>query len=161
TDKGVADPLTGKFSYNPEYMDQRLQAQYDTLAGREAQAQTSFLESQNRTREAAARQQEMMGFRRDMAAERAATAGAAAADRASNQATRQEDTMRNDFTHITKDLRETLTATGTIRQVIGSYAGQPVPPFAQQSLVVLLNKFLDPGSVVREGEFNRVVAAQG
>lgn len=76
---------------------------------------------------------------------------------------RAEDTLRGDFDKITKDLRDELTASSKITQVIDAYGGDPkaIPAIPQQSLVILLNKFLDPGSVVREGEFDRVVKAQG
>lgn len=75
---------------------------------------------------------------------------------------RAEDTLRSDFDKLTKDLREQLTQTGNITQIINATPpGQKPDAITQQSLVVLLNKFLDPGSVVREGEFDRVVKAQG
>ncbi|NDG19796.1 MAG: hypothetical protein EB117_16240 [Betaproteobacteria bacterium] len=50
----------------------------------------------------------------------------------------------------------------TITQIISATPpGKKPDAITQQSLVILLNKFLDPGSVVREGEFDRVVKAQG
>lgn len=75
---------------------------------------------------------------------------------------RAEDTLRKDFDTLTKDLRDQLTETGKITQIINATPpGRKPDALAQQSLVILLNKFLDPGSVVREGEFDRVVKAQG
>ncbi len=75
---------------------------------------------------------------------------------------RAEDTLRNDFDKMTKDLREELNATSKITQIVGATPpGTRPDAITQQSLVILLNKFLDPGSVVREGEFDRVVKAQG
>ena len=76
---------------------------------------------------------------------------------------RAEDTLRKDFDTATKDLREQLNETGKITEIINAYGGNPkaIPAISQQALVILLNKFLDPGSVVREGEFDRVVKAQG
>lgn len=75
---------------------------------------------------------------------------------------RAEDTLRKDFDTLTKDLRDQLTETGKITQIINATPpGRKPDSLAQQSLVILLNKFLDPGSVVREGEFDRVVKAQG
>jgi hypothetical protein len=75
---------------------------------------------------------------------------------------RAEDTLRGDFDKMTKDLREELNATSKITQIVSSTApGTRPDAITQQSLVILLNKFLDPGSVVREGEFDRVVKAQG
>lgn len=75
---------------------------------------------------------------------------------------RAEDTLRGDFDKMTKDLREELNATSKITQIVSSTPpGTRPDAITQQSLVILLNKFLDPGSVVREGEFDRVVKAQG
>lgn len=75
---------------------------------------------------------------------------------------RAEDTLRKDFDTLTKDLREELGATSKITQIINATPpGKKPDAITQQSLVILLNKFLDPGSVVREGEFDRVVKAQG
>lgn len=75
---------------------------------------------------------------------------------------RAEDTLRGDFDKMTKDLREELNATSKITQIVSATPpGQKPDAITQQSLVILLNKFLDPGSVVREGEFDRVVKAQG
>jgi len=77
---------------------------------------------------------------------------------------RGEDTLRSSFDTITKDLRESFDATSKIGTIITPYVGRSltdIPAIQQQSLVILLNKFLDPGSVVREGEFDRVVQAQG
>lgn len=75
---------------------------------------------------------------------------------------RGEDKLRNDFDNLTKDLREELNATNKITSIVSATppGGKP-DALTQQSLVILLNKFLDPGSVVREGEFDRVVKAQG
>lgn len=75
---------------------------------------------------------------------------------------RAEDNLRGDFDKMTKDLREELTATSKITQIVSATPpGQKPDAITQQSLVILLNKFLDPGSVVREGEFDRVIKAQG
>jgi hypothetical protein len=76
---------------------------------------------------------------------------------------RAEDKLRGDFDKVTDDLRTEMGATRKISEIISAYGGRPeaIPAIPQQSLVILLNKFLDPGSVVREGEFDRVVKAQG
>lgn len=75
---------------------------------------------------------------------------------------RGEDSLRKDFDTITKDLREQMEQTSRITDIVrATPPGQKPDAITQQSLVILLNKFLDPGSVVREGEFDRVVKAQG
>jgi hypothetical protein len=77
---------------------------------------------------------------------------------------RGEDALRKSFETATKELSDTITATERIDTILAPFANQPltnIPSVYQQSLVILLNKFLDPNSVVREGEFDRVVQAQG
>ena len=75
---------------------------------------------------------------------------------------RAEDKLRNDFNAATGDLSGELSATRKITEIISAMPpGTRPDAITQQSLVILLNKFLDPGSVVREGEFDRVVKAQG
>ena len=118
----------------------RLGQQYASLADRqEGRAQTADL-------------------RRDLAAMSAGQQGGA------NDARtwRAEDKLRNDFEKATGDLQTELGATRKITEIISATppGGRP-DAMTQQSLVILLNKFLDPGSVVREGEFDRVIKAQG
>jgi len=76
---------------------------------------------------------------------------------------RAEDSLRNDFEQITEPFRSQLSDTQKITEIINTYGNDPraIEAIPQQSLVILLQKFLDPTSVVREGEFNRVVEAQG
>jgi hypothetical protein len=97
-------------------------------------------------------------LRRDLAAMSAGQQGGA------NDARtwRAEDNLRKDFDKATGDLQTELGATRKITEIIGATppGGRP-DAITQQSLVILLNKFLDPGSVVREGEFDRVIKAQG
>ena len=98
-------------------------------------------------------QQQGLDLRRDMAANR---------QEDHSKTFRQEDSLRGDFDKLTKDLRDELAATSKITQIVSATPpGQKPDAITQQSLIILLNKFLDPGSVVREGEFNRVVQAQG
>jgi hypothetical protein len=76
---------------------------------------------------------------------------------------RAEDKLRGDFEQITAPFRTQLAETQKITDIFNNYGNDPkaIAAIPQQSLVILLNKFLDPTSVVREGEFNRVVEAQG
>jgi len=75
---------------------------------------------------------------------------------------RQEDTLRTNFENRTKTYREEVDATGKVIEIQRNIVpGQKLDPVAQQSIVILLNKFLDPGSVVREGEFDRTARGQG
>lgn len=74
---------------------------------------------------------------------------------------RAEDSLRNDFDKMTGGLRDELHATSKVIDVINANPGVRPNAITQQSLVIMLNKFMDPTSVVREGEFDRVVQAQG
>lgn len=75
---------------------------------------------------------------------------------------RQEDTLRSGFESQIKPYVEEIDATSKILDVAAAIPpGQRPDPTTQQAFVILLNKFLDPGSVVREGEFARVLEAQG
>ena len=71
---------------------------------------------------------------------------------------RAEDTLRHDFDALTKDDRSTLSETNKILNVLrqGHTTG-----IDQQSVAILLQKFLDPTSVVREAEYARAGEAQG
>lgn len=74
---------------------------------------------------------------------------------------RLEDSMKGNYNREVADINTTLDATGKVKQLLPGALGRAPSSIEQQSLVILLNKFLDPTSVVREGEFNRVVEAQG
>jgi len=105
-------------------------------------------------------QQAMLALREDSNRIQRQNAESRAND--SSKTWRGEDNLRKDFDLVTKDLREELAATGKITTIMNATPeGQKPDAITQQSLVILLNKFLDPGSVVREGEFDRVVKAQG
>lgn len=89
---------------------------------------------------------EMASMRRD-----------AAEQRADQQRRTAETHDRNHFDQITKDTRDVLNTGRVLTQLPPD--GR-LSPLQTQSLMILLNKFQDPGSVVREGEFNRVAEAQ-
>ena len=76
---------------------------------------------------------------------------------------RLEDSMRTQFERLISPLETELSQIGKITNIVANSGGnlKNIDAISQQSLVILLNKFLDPTSVVREGEFNRVVEAQG
>lgn len=72
-----------------------------------------------------------------------------------------EGDMRKEYSAITSELRGTINATGNITTIIEAYAGQVVPSVDQSAIITLLNKFLDPTSVVREAEYDRIFKSQG
>lgn len=84
-------------------------------------------------------------------------------ERPSNdQIYRREDALRANFENRAKPYIAEIDATSKILDIANSIPpGQKPDAITQQSFVILLNKFLDPGSVVREAEFNRVLEAQG
>lgn len=128
-----------------QHQDRAEQARQDRLAQQDF---TNVMRQQGLTL-----QQQGLDLRRDIAHNRQG-------DDSKNW--RNEDNLRKDFDSLTKDLREELNATSKITQIVNSTPpGARPDAITQQSLVILLNKFLDPGSVVREGEFDRVVKAQG
>lgn len=51
TDHGVYDPITGDFNYSPDYIYQRAQDQYNTVANRSASQQSAYLMNQQRIAE--------------------------------------------------------------------------------------------------------------
>ena len=69
-----------------------------------------------------------------------------------------EDRMGDDFRKETDSLRGAVTAT---RRVASLPTDRKLNSVEQQTLAVLLQKFLDPPSVVREGEFDRAAQAGG
>ena len=91
--------------------------------------------------------------------------GAAKVDKGPSEASvwRAEDKLRGDFETITAPLRGELSAINKINDIMVAARNDPrtIDAISQQSIVILLNKFLDPTSVVREGEFDRVIKAQG
>jgi len=72
-----------------------------------------------------------------------------------------EGEMRREYNGLTSELRGTINATGNITTIIDAYAGRVVPSVDQSAIITLLNKFLDPTSVVREAEYDRIFRQQG
>ena len=99
-------------------------------------------------------QTERLGVQQQIAALAAGGRG----DKASAADARLEDSMSRQFDNQIKNYVVELDATSKLGSIA---AGRRPNAIEQQSMIVLLNKFLDPTSVVREGEFNRVAQAQG
>ena len=139
---------------NIEHLEKmKLQA---TTAAERARAEQLQRELMAEFRRASlAMQQEGLALRRQLAEERLGAGALSLKDRA-----QIEDRMADDFGKAIKDHVSAMDATQKIRVLQGDAAGR-LNPIEQQSAAVLLNKFLDPGSVVREGEFDRVARAQG
>jgi len=71
---------------------------------------------------------------------------------------RVEDSLSKQFDSVTKPYVEEMDAT---RKLNSLAPGRRPNAVEQQTMMVLIQKFLDPGSVVREGEFARIALAQG
>jgi len=71
---------------------------------------------------------------------------------------RAEDTLRNNFETSTKPERETLAQ---VNSIVGLINRGNTTGIDQQAIAILLQKFLDPNSVVREAEFERAAQSQG
>jgi hypothetical protein len=150
TERGTIDPLSGEFKEDPDYIRQQRQAGVEKIEQLDAQEAGRFYEARTKAKE------------QDALHRTIAAAGAEGRQGAQDaRIIRAEGDLRHDYDRMTKDLREEVNATGKITQIVSANAGKRLDAITQQSLVVLLNKFLDPGSVVREGEFDRVVKAQG
>jgi hypothetical protein len=75
---------------------------------------------------------------------------------------RLEDQYRREFDTAIKSDIEELSQIGKVKTILGSVPAGGKPNAIQQDvLVTLLMKFIEPGSVVREGEYDRLVSRQG
>jgi hypothetical protein len=142
---------------------------------RHEEAMARITDAQQRTQETIAHNQQMENIQKQanedrarlqsesIAARREATAAASSGKIGVEDARKwtAEDRMSAAFRKEIANTEEELVATGKIKQIAPSMTGRRPDAVEQQTLAILINKFLDPGSVVREGEFNRVALAQG
>lgn len=105
---------------------------------------------------------ELAGMSASNAAAASADRQSAAADRAENRNMANEDRMRTSFERTTQPQRTAIQAASSIREIaaIAAAQGRELNAQEQQALIVGVNKLLDPGSVVREGEFTRTQEGQ-
>jgi len=134
---------------------------YDALAQQARSAQERAVAQREAAAARAEAQREAQETRRYMA-------GIAADNQIANRAARDEqanwraeDAMTRQFDAVTKDLREELNAVRKVGQLAPTLTGRRPNAIEQQTMIVLLNKFIDPGSVVMTSEFGRVAQAQG
>jgi len=142
----------------------------EASAAQKAEAQSrlklaTMMQQLQRDAETRAARQDMWEQNAELRRELAGMGQANAADRKAaaneNRNWRLEDQMRAQLDRSLGNTLEELSAIGKIKQLAPALTGRVPTAVEQQSMVILLNKFLDPGSVVREGEFNRVIEAQG
>jgi hypothetical protein len=73
-----------------------------------------------------------------------------------------EDRLRREFDNAIKPDLDELSQIGKVKTIFQSVPAGGKPNAIQQDvLVTLLMKFIEPGSVVREGEYDRLVSRQG
>lgn len=73
-----------------------------------------------------------------------------------------EDRLRREFDNAIKPDLDELSQIGKVKTIFQSVPPGGKPNAIQQDvLVTLLMKFIEPGSVVREGEYDRLVSRQG
>jgi hypothetical protein len=107
------------------------------------------------------RQAALLESRRDIATIAAAAKGTGQSGVDQDRRFRGEDRMKNDFEQVTKSAREGHDAARQAQVVLSGATGRKLSNVEQQALITLFNKFLDPDSVVREGEYNRMAAGMG
>jgi hypothetical protein len=128
--------------------------QLETVAENAAKAEDRDLARQQ-VAQLARERNAMMGM---IASVNAGARADAAAGRRTDAEIRNSGALSKQFDSVTKNYVEELDAT----RKLGTLApGRRPNAIEQQSMMVLINKFLDPGSVVREGEFDRIALAQG
>ncbi|MCC7126424.1 MAG: hypothetical protein IT178_16360 [Acidobacteria bacterium] len=72
---------------------------------------------------------------------------------------RGEDRMKGDFEQVTKNRREEQSAARKVRAL--ALTGGKLNAAQQQALIFMFGKVLDPSSVLREGEYDRIASARG
>lgn len=155
----IEDPTFGREQRVTQLLQQA--QKYDQMAANAINAQERAAAQIEAQRTRAETQALMFGARLDTAAARLDLARQGRQQTDDMQRMRLEDSMSNQFNQVTKDIAEELSSTKKVAQLAPSMLGRRPNAMEQQSMIVLLNKFLDPGSVVREGEFDRVARAQG
>lgn len=134
---------------------------YEQMAARSVDAQQRAQAAQQAAQLRQDAQQERMQLQRELGLMRVGQAQAAQGMRQDQNQWRFEDSMGKQFDSLSKNYNEELNATQKVAQLAPGMLGRRPTAIEQQSMIVLLNKFLDPNSVVREGEFDRVAKAQG
>lgn len=163
SERGTTDPITGAFTYSPEFLQAQKEQQLAGLQQRSAAAQGQFQENRQkaleRSMEAQQRAQDRMELRAMMAAN-------GAANRQSAQDSRMwqaEDRLADDYRAETKtasQVQNGFRQLQALSQRVNPKTGQ-MDPNSQIAFVYSFMKMLDPGSVVREGEFATAQNAAG
>lgn len=156
SERGVADPITGQFSYDPDFLRQRDEAALSGLEQRSAQERARFdaarLAAQEKA-EAAAKHADLM---RGLAGTRQSAAADAREARKANTDFKLEDSMNDDFRKETSKPQLVMSAHEGLKAT-----AQRTDPASDIAFIYQYMKILDPTSVVREGEFATAQNAAG
>lgn len=156
SERGVADPITGQFTYDPDYLRKQQEAVVQGLEAKSAAARASYDAARMAAQERAERQREHDETVRAM---RGAAGGAAADARAArqdNQRFKLEDSMADDFRKEISKPQLVVQAHNGLKAT-----AQRTDAASDIAFVYQYMKILDPTSVVREGEFATAQNAAG
>jgi hypothetical protein len=83
--------------------------------------------------------------------------------RTQSEGWRVEDRMKGDYEQATKTHREAADAASKLRKLaeVPSTQNRKLNANEQQTLIFLFGKVVDPTSVLREGEYDRIAATRG
>jgi len=145
---------TGVFTPNKSKQDEAELNKLVTMLGIEERAQTTRDTARERRED---RKLTQAGIDAQRAETNARAQSAQDMTRGQNRFN-NENKLRDDFNQVTKNTRDVIETSRVLDSIPNN---GKLSPLQQQSMIIMLNKFQDPGSVVREGEFDRVKFAQG
>lgn len=154
TDKGTYDPISGKMTVNPEFARQDAQTRMERLQDLAARAQEGQLSREDQQAFQRAQLQEQLAGRLQQAQlqrEGINAQKAMALDMRKNQMAGQ---MYDDWQKVNKQDLD-------IRNSFANLSNTPPGAEGDVSFIYQYMKMLDPGSVVREGEFATAQNAAG
>jgi hypothetical protein len=156
TEKGIADPLTGEFKYDPDFLRQRDQSALDALQNRSAGARSNFDSQQNAQEERRFLQRQQLDAQAEQRREAALNRAALRGQSNGRSDFKLEDSMADDF-------RKETSKPQLVQQ---AYQGlqataQRADPASDIAFIYQYMRILDPTSVVREGEFATAQNAAG
>jgi hypothetical protein len=156
SERGVADPLTGQFNYDPEYLRQRDEQSLAGLEQKSAGARAAYDEQRTR---AAEREEARMRHDETLTTLAGTRQSAAQDAREARKATtdfKLEDSMADDFRKETSKPQLVIQAHNGLKAT-----AQRNDPASDIAFIYQYMKILDPTSVVREGEFATAQNAGG
>ncbi len=145
SERGTADPLTGKFTYSPDYLRSQQQGQLDKLDAQSAASRAAF---DKERREAQDRKDLQEARYREMKVLKSLGGGGGGVGPDEARVWSAEDRLADDFDRETKTARLVLSAHRGLQAI-----AQRTDAASDIAFIFSYMKMLDPTSVVREGEF--------